>query len=77
MIKKINIGEDESIENVNVDRYFEKHWLIKKFGAEIMNQPAKDVEAISVIEEVMDFYEGYKMRETNYKLSQKENKKWH
>ncbi len=74
-MKKVSYDEDEKMD---VSGYFEKHYLIKKFGAEIMNQPAKDVEAISIIEEITDAYEVYKMRETNYKISQQRGmKKWH
>jgi hypothetical protein len=54
--------------------------LIKKFGAGVMNLPSKNVEAMSIIEDITDSYQVFKMRETNYRTEQKQklrgNRRW-
>ncbi len=53
---------------MTVETYFEQHWLIKKFGVGIMNYPARDVEAMSVIEDVRDAFELHQVKKERYEM---------
>jgi len=35
------------------------HYLVKKFGWDVLKRPAKEVELLSLIEDVYDTYQNY------------------
>jgi hypothetical protein len=51
-----------------IGSYFEKHYLIKKFGVGIMGYTARDVEAMSIIEDIDDAYQSFQYRKQQHEI---------
>jgi hypothetical protein len=41
---------------------------VKSFGAEVLKLPAKDVEAMAIMEEINNYYRDFKARELDYEM---------